>query len=134
MPEGSNKGAFLWILQKFLRTTFFIEYLRLLLLITAINRRYFEKYLLQNSKDNTLHNSIDMKVYALQLKQKSIVCFPMEFCEILEQLVSRINLGGCFWKENRGGEERAVTLMVSGFHFLQGSYLFIKPWSNVLSL
>ena len=37
---------------KFLRTAFFIEHLRWLLLITVFNRRYFEKQLLQNSKDN----------------------------------------------------------------------------------
>ena len=70
----------------------------------------------------------------LQLKQKSTAGFPMEFCEILEQLVSRIILGFSFWKENRGGEGRPVTLVVSGFHFFQGSYLFIKPWTIVLSL
>ena len=27
--------------------------------------------------------------------------FPVEFCEILEQLLSRIILGGCYRKENR---------------------------------
>ena len=44
------------------------------------------------------------------------------------------NFGGCFWKESRGGEGHAVTLVVSGFHFFQGSDLFIKQWSYVLSL
>ena len=36
-------------------------------------QRYSEKYLLQSSKDNMLRNSIsvDMKVYDVQLKQKS---------------------------------------------------------------
>ena len=35
--------------------------------------RYFEKEMLQKSKENMLHYpiSVDMKVYALQLKQKS---------------------------------------------------------------
>ena len=70
----------------------------------------------------------------LKLKQKSTVGFPMEVCKILEQLVSRIILGGCFWKESRGGEGHAVTLVVSSFHFFQGSDLFIKQWSYVLSL
>ena len=38
-----------------------------------------------------LHNSIsvDMKVYALQLKQKyPLWVFPMKFCKILEQLAT----------------------------------------------
>ena len=45
----------------------FIEHLQWLLLVAAINRRYSEKYLPQNSKDNMLHNSIsvDMKVYGI---------------------------------------------------------------------
>ena len=59
--------------------------------------------------------------------------FSMEFCKILGQLVSRIIFAGYFWKEKRGGEGHAVTFVVSGFHFFQGSYLSIKPWSNVLS-
>ena len=54
------------------------------LLGTAINRTYSEKYLLQSSKDNMLRN-LGMMVYG--------------FCEILEQLLSRIVFG--FWKENR---------------------------------
>ena len=60
---------------KFLRTAFFLEHLRWLLLSTAINRRYSEKQLPQNSKDSMLQNSISvgMKVYTLQLKQKSTV-------------------------------------------------------------
>ena len=70
-----------------------------------------------------LHYSIYMKVYALQLKQKSPAGFPMEFCKILDNLLLKIILAGCFWKENRGGEGRAVTLVVSGFNFSQGSYL-----------
>ena len=41
-----------------------------MLLGTAINGRYFEKYLFQKSVDNMLRNS-DVKVYGLQLKQKS---------------------------------------------------------------
>ena len=50
--------------------------------------------------------SIDMKVYALQLKHPP-GCFPRKFCEILEQLLSRIILGNRF-----EGEGRAVTLVV----------------------
>ena len=38
------------------------------------------------------------------------------------------NFGGLLLKrKQRGGEEREVILVVSGFHFFQGSYLFIKP-------
>ena len=44
-----------------------------MLLVAAINRRYFEQYLTQNSKVNIIRNSIsvDMKIYTLKLKQKS---------------------------------------------------------------
>ena len=61
----------------------------------------------------------------------------MEFCEVLEQLVSRIenNLvgwgvgwgGGGASEKKIGGEGYAVTLVVSGFHFFQDSNFFIKP-------
>ena len=47
----------------------------------------------------------------------------MEFCEILEQLLSRIIVVDCFLNENREGEEHAVTLLLSGFHFFRGSCL-----------
>ena len=40
--------------------------------------------------------SVDMKVYALQLNQKST---GMEFCEILQQLLSRIILGAASEKK-----------------------------------
>ena len=45
-----------------------------------------------------LHSSLsaDMKVYALQLKQKSTRVFPKEFSKILEQILSRIILGASF--------------------------------------
>ena len=69
-----------------------------------------------------LHYSVDLKLSALQLNQKSTAGFQMEFWEILEKLPSRIILVGCFWKENREGEGRAVTLLVRGFNFFQGSY------------
>ena len=57
---------------KIFKNSFFTEHLRWLLLVTAINRRFL-KQLLHSSKDNMLHNSTsaDMKVYALQPKQKS---------------------------------------------------------------
>ena len=66
---------------KIFKSSFLIEHLRWLLLNTAINRRYFEKELLQNSKDNMLNNSIDVKVYALQLKQKSTRGFSWNFAK-----------------------------------------------------
>ena len=42
---------------------------------TAVNRRYSKKQMLRNSKGNMLRNSIsvNINVYALQLKQKSTV-------------------------------------------------------------
>ena len=45
-----------------------------------------------------LHNlfSVYMRVHALQLKQKSTTDFPMEFWEILEQLLLKIVLEGRF--------------------------------------
>ena len=54
-----------------------------------------------------LHNSIsvDMKVYALQLKQKSTADFPMEFPKILEQLLSTI----IFFGRRGGGREGAAS-------------------------
>ena len=72
-----------------------------------------------------LHNpiSVDMKVCGLQLNEKSTAGVSSEFYEILEQLLPRTIFGGCFLKENKGGEGRTVTLVVSGFHFYQGSYL-----------
>ena len=96
------------------KNTFFKNICEWLLLITAINRRYFEKYLLQNFNYKMLHNSIsvDRKLYSLQQKQKSTAVFPMEFCE---QLHSQILFGAAL--------ERAVTLVVSGFHSFQGSDL-----------
>ena len=58
---------------KLLITAFFINRLRWLLLGTASNRRHSEKNLRHNSKENILRNSfsVDIEVYALQLKQKS---------------------------------------------------------------
>ena len=45
------------------------------------------------------------------------------FCEVLEQLLSRIIFGVCFWKENRGRGRCKVTLVVAGFYFFQGIHL-----------
>ena len=75
-------------------------------------------------KDGMLGNfvSVDMKDYALQLNRNPLLLFSTELCKILEQLFFRIILGGCFWKENRVGERRTVTIAVSGFHFFTGSY------------
>ena len=66
--------------------------------------------------------SVDMKDYALQLSRNPLLLFSTELCKILEQLFFRIILGGCFWKENRAGERRTVTIVVSGFDFFTGSY------------
>ena len=48
--------------------------------------------------------------------------FAAEFWEVLKQLLSRIIFGGCFWKESEE-EKYMEKLVVSGFHFFQGSYL-----------
>ena len=58
-------------------------------------------------------------MYALQLKQKSNAAFPIEFCDISEQLLSRLILRATSEKET---EEDAETLEVSGFDFFLGSY------------
>ena len=62
------------------------------------------------------HNpiSVGMRVYALQLKQKSTTA---GFDGILRKFRS------VFLKGNRRGEVRAVTLVVPGFHYFQGIYL-----------
>ena len=82
---------------------------------TTTNRRYSEKYLPQNYKDNMLRNS-DMMVYALQLKQKFTA-------NVFRTATIENNFRGCFWKENRGRKGCAVTLVVSGFYFFLGIYL-----------
>ena len=66
---------------KFVRTAFFIEHLRWLLLVTAISRRYSEKQLLQNSKDNMLHNSVsvDKKVCPATKTEIHPGCFQWNF-------------------------------------------------------
>ena len=125
--RDSNTGVYKWILQNSLRTAFFIDYLRWLLLVTAINRRYSEEYTLQNSKENMLRNS-DKMDYALQIQQKSTVGV---FCEILEQLLSIIIFRGCFWKEKRGRGRCEVTLAISGFYFFQDIHLLSHE--NLLS-
>ena len=75
-----------------------------------------------------LHNliAVYLKVYALQLKQNSTYVSSTEFWEILEQLLSRIILVGCFWKKDRGEQGRAVTLAVSGLHFCQEIFININ--------
>ena len=79
-----------------------------------------------------LHNSIsvDMKGYTLQLKQKFTGVFPMEFCEIVEQLLSRIIFGGCFLRENRREEgpfpARIYLLKVSNRSTRKRSKIFSK--------
>ena len=84
---------------------------------TAINRRYFEKQLLRNSKDNMLCNSIsvDMKVYALQLKQKSTANVFHGILRNFRKILSRIIFGGCFWKENKRPSRCAVNLWIYFF-------------------
>ena len=76
-----------------------------------------------------LHSSIsvDMKVYALSLMLKSTVGFPMAFCKILEQRLSRIILESCFSKKPRGVEGNRVTIMVSGFQVVSTNFRIAEP-------
>ena len=112
-------------IMKFLRKTFSIEHPRWLLLVTAwIIWRYFEKWLLQNSKDNN-SISVDMKFYSLQLKQKPKASVSNGILRSFKTATLEnkfLGEEGCFWKENRGGEGRTMTLVVSCFLFLRGSY------------
>ena len=54
LKRNSDKGAFLWILQKFLRTAYFIDHFRWLLLpFTTTFRNYYWKYrLISVNKDH----------------------------------------------------------------------------------
>ena len=63
------------------------------------------------------HNPISvlMKVYALQLKQKSTAAGCNGILRNFRTATS--------WKENRRGEVRTVTLVVPRFHYFQGSYV-----------
>ena len=96
--------------------SFFVEHLRWLLLVTAINRSYSDTWLLQNSKDNILYNSIlvDMKVCALQLKQKSSAGVSSGILRNFRTATFENIFWGCFWKERR---------KACSFHYFQGSYL-----------
>ena len=59
----------------------------------------------------------------IQLKWNPPWEFFNELCKILKQLLLKLIFGDCFWKENRGKEGWAVTLIVSGFQLFQQSYL-----------
>ena len=115
-----------------LRTAFFIDHFRWLLLGTAINGRYFDKSLLQNSKGNMLHFS-DMEVYALQLKQKFIAGVFHEILQNFRTATSKDN----FWELllKRKQKRRKVRSDLCGFRcsYFPGQ-LFIKSWKNLLSL
>ena len=98
---------------------------------TTINRRYFEKQLLRNSKDNMLCNSIsvDMKVYALQLKQKSTANVFHGILRNFRKILSRIIFGGCFWKENKRPSRCAVNLWFQLFTFSRA--VVRESWNNL---
>ena len=68
-----------------------------------------------------LHNSIsvDMQVYALQLKEKSTADVSNRILQNFRTAAFENNLRGL----RRGVEERALTLVISGFHFFQDCYL-----------
>ena len=84
-----------------------------------------------------LHDSVfvDMTVFALQLKEKSTACVSDEILRNFRTATFEVNFEGYFWKENRRGEGRAVSLVISGFHYFIGQ-LFIKEnklWTNLHS-
>ena len=66
--------------------------------------------------------SVDMKVYALQLKQKSTKGVSKGIFQNFRTDSFENNFGGQFLKENKERVGRAATLIVSGFHLFQGSY------------
>ena len=105
------------------KNTFFKNICEWLLLITAINRRYFEKYLLQNFNYKMLHNSIsvDRKLYSLQQKQKSTAGVSNG---ILRTATFTNTFWGCF--RARGDP--------CGFRFsLFSRQWFIKSWKKVFT-
>ena len=69
--------------------------------------------------------SVVLKVYVLPLKQKSSAGFPIEFCEILEQLLSRTILGAAFEQKIEEENDAQWRFVVSDFNFFQRSYLLI---------
>ena len=74
--------------------------------------------------------SVDMKIYVQQLKQKLTADVFHEILQNFRTATLENNLGGCFWKENRGDKGRGVTLVVSGdLYCFQGSYLVMKKSS-----
>ena len=74
--------------------------------------------------------SVDMKIYAQQLKQKFTAGFFHEILQNFRTATLENNLGGCLWKENRGDKGRGVTLVVSGdLYFFQSSCLVMKQSS-----
>ena len=66
-------------------------------------------------------------------KHKSAASVSDEILQNFRTATLENNFWGCFWKENRGRKGYTVTIALSGFHFFQASFLFIKSWNNVLS-
>ena len=56
LTRDSNTGVFMWILRNFLRAAFFYRSHLVDALGTAVNSRYSDKYLLQNSEGEMLRN------------------------------------------------------------------------------
>ena len=76
--------------------------------------------------------SADMKVYALQLKQKSTAGVFHEFCEILEQLLSKIIFWGWLLLKRKQRRRRTQT-DPCGFTFSHfPGQLCIRSWNNKL--
>ena len=101
-------------------------------MVAAINRRYFEKLLPQNSNDNMLYNSIqyvDMKVCVMQLKQKSTASVSNGILRNFRTAFFKNNFGGLLLKRKQDLGFR-FSLFLGQKQLSQLSY--IKSWNNVL--
>ena len=85
--------------------SFSTDHLRWLVLCAAINRRYSEKYLLQNFNDYKLRNSVSVDV---PCKRNRPRVFSTEFCKFLEQLLSSIIFLGGAVSEKKKEEEKGA--------------------------
>ena len=93
-----------------------------------------EKLLLQNSENNMLHssNSVDMKVYVLQLKQKSTAGVSNGILRSFRTATLENNFGGLLLKGNQRRRRTRSDPRRFMFSLFLGQ-LFIKSWNNVLS-
>ena len=114
--------------------SFFIDHLRWLLLVTAISRRYSEKYLLQNSKGNMLRNSDIRNHSGCLLQNFRTATFENNFGGLLLKRKPRN-------RRMRNYPFAFKFLLFPGHLFISHKtkfllfpgHLFIKSWNNLLS-